>query len=150
MELATCFGHPGDNRTLPKSPSVQTSFYHGTPSPADSGVMSPMTPLSSWTGSTPEHLSNGLQSSPFPVQPCQEEVHSPSPVQTNQDEVHSPYPVQTVLDEGHSPFPVASPLSCGEEERHFYGQHYAGLLPQWPQRYRDRQPLTSLEMVRNM
>ena len=90
MEGTHCFGGHSTDR----SPSVQTSFYQGTPSPADSGVMSPMTPLSSWTGSTPEHLTTGFQSSPFPV--------------------------QTSIDEPHSFPATTSPMSSNEEERHFY------------------------------
>ena len=98
MDVTHCFGHPADSRFNPNSPSVQTSFYQGTPSPADSGVMSPMTPLGSWTGSTPEHLTNGFQSSPYPVQPS--------------------------LDEGHSPFPMTSPMSSNDEEKNYSSHNY--------------------------
>ena len=72
------------------NPSSCTSFYHPTPSPADSGVMSPLTPLSNYTTSmsgpnctpeqnvisSPEHsvasfagysISNGCGSAPSSV-----------------------------------------------------------------------------------
>ena len=99
MERSLCFGNPlAEGRFNPHSPIIQTSFSYGTPSPGDSGVMSPMTPLDSWPGSTPEHLTNGFQSSP-----CR---------------------VQSGLEEVHSPFQTTSPLSSNEDERNFCAQNY--------------------------
>jgi hypothetical protein len=71
--------------------------YHGTPSPADSGIMSPMTPLGSMTGSTPEHLT-GFQASSSPFQ--------------SQSECHV----------ANSPFLVNSSQSDDENRQHYYSE----------------------------
>ena len=58
-------GCGGQTSFYPNPGSNFSSSYQPTPSPADSGVMSPMTPLSSYTnGSTPEQSGNGLMTSP--------------------------------------------------------------------------------------
>ena len=99
MEGSLCFGNPSAEGGFdPHSPIFQTSFYHGTPSPADSGVMSPTTPLGSWPSSTPEHLTNGFQLSP-------NRVHSGP-------------------DEVHSPFPMPRPMSSNDDERNLCAQNY--------------------------
>ena len=72
-----------------------SNFYHGTPSPADSGIMSPMTPLGSLTGSTPEHLT-GFQAS------------------------SSPFQLQNDFHVATSPFPMTSSPSDDENQKNYY------------------------------
>ena len=122
------------NETQIKKPSLSTasttsftSFYHPTPSPADSGVMSPLTPLSNYTASisgpnctpeqnvisSPEHsvtpfpgysLSNGCESSTSSVCSPYSTFHqytNPSPDPTNPaiTTFHCSIPTNSLTDE---------------------------------------------------
>ena len=80
--------------------------YNPVPSPADSGVMSPMTPMSNYTqgstpeqhyvGASPEHL-YGLNPSPSAIGEYHTVPSSPYPASVNSDEgvviskCHNPY-----------------------------------------------------------
>ena len=111
------FGHLVDRFKSTNSSSTVPHYssycYQG--SPADSGVMSPMTPVSSLTGSTPEHLT-GFQSSPFPYH-------------------HGSVDDAATIS---SPFPITSPRGDDErlQQQHYYSGHECqNLLPTVKQRH---------------
>ena len=98
--------------------------YQGTPSPADSGVMSPMTPMSSYTAMTsPENPVPSGSSSPYSQNPVNSGVMSPyagcgaeNPVNSIGTASCSPYSQPSPTDSGFnnsSPYSLSGTGSSG-------------------------------------
>ena len=94
MASSACSMAPSANSMAP--------YYHPVPSPADSGVMSPMTPMSSYTqGSTPEQHYVASPEHLYGLNPSDPADHNNIRMSGEYHHVpSSPYPASVHSDEG--------------------------------------------------
>ena len=126
---AVTAGQATANKPLPDFASAMgVANYYPTPSPADSGVsgvMSPMTPMSNYTGqgstpeqafmTSPEHLNYAFESSEMPVK-FEESPYNSSEVMPGPSE--SPY-----LQGGKSPYSSDEGCVVMSKCSQFYSQY---------------------------
>ena len=99
--------------------TATSSFYHPTPSPADSGVMSPMTPGSS-CGTAGLSASAGAQPPRHPSMTSPEQLSSSSSTSSGSPYFSHPSPADSGFAcSSASPYAMTSPAStasCGQHE----------------------------------